>query len=124
MPNPTLYDNFSQVRQYIDEHSGGSQDLSAYVSKTELSNCGYITTGDVSAMGYITSSDLPVIDESILPKTTNTYTLGNSNHLYSATYTSNLYANTIHNFIWTGTQAEYDLLPNYTTYQFYLIQES
>lgn len=79
MPNQTLYDNFSQVRQYIDQEK---PDLSSYVTKTELSNC-----------GYITSSDLPIIDESIVPKKNNTYTLGNTNHLYNATYTSNLYLN-------------------------------
>lgn len=79
MPNQTLYDNFSQVRQYIDQEK---PDLSSYVTKTELSNC-----------GYITSSDLPIIDENIIPKENNTYTLGDANHLYNTTYTSNLYLN-------------------------------
>ena len=41
MPNQTLYDNFSQVRQYIDQEK---PDLSSYVTKTELSNCGYLTS--------------------------------------------------------------------------------
>lgn len=36
----------------------GGGDLSAYVSKVELSNMGYITMGDVSACGYITTSDV------------------------------------------------------------------
>ena len=79
MPNQTLYDNFSQVRQYIDQEK---PDLTSYVTKTELANC-----------GYITSSDLPIIDESIVPKENNTYTLGDAKHLYNATYTSNLYLN-------------------------------
>ena len=79
MPNQTLYDNFSQVRQYIDQEK---PDLTSYVTKTELANC-----------GYITSSDLPIIDENIIPKENNTYTLGDANHLYNATYTSKLYLN-------------------------------
>ena len=51
------------------------------------------------------------------------------NHIYGksvnadATYTANLYADTIHNFIWTGTSAEYAALPDYTTYQIYMIKE-
>ena len=165
MPNQTLYDNFSQVRQYIDQEK---PDLSSYVTKSELSNC-----------GYLTSADLPVIDENIIPKENNTYTLGDSTYLYAATYTSrvkvgnnsqiyndgggitlsvnsnaglrmgssnfypknnnainlgqssnkwnnayisNLYADNIHNFIWTGTSVEYAALSDYTTYQFYLIE--
>lgn len=79
MPNQTLYDNFSQVRQYIDQEK---PDLSSYVTKTELSNC-----------SYITSSDLPVINESIVPKENNTYTLGDSSYMYNATYTSKLHLN-------------------------------
>ena len=77
MPNQTLYDNFSQVRQYIDQEK---PDLSSYVTKTELSNC-----------SYVTSSDLPVIDENIVPKENNTYTLGDANHLYNATYSTKFY---------------------------------
>lgn len=166
MPNQTLYDNFSQVRQYIDQEK---PDLSSYVTKTELSNC-----------SYVTSSDLPVIDESIVPKENNTYTLGDNSHIYStsyitnmwlngtnkfsnrnsnqvnimlnnawryvfhinnfspahdnaislgessarwkSTYTTNLYADNIHNLIWTGTSTEYAALSDYTTYQLYLIK--
>ena len=40
MPNPTLYDNFSQVKQYIDQNQ---VDLSSYVTKSELSDCSYAT---------------------------------------------------------------------------------
>ena len=79
MPNQTLYDNFSQVRQYIDQEK---PDLTSYVTKTELANC-----------GYITSSDLPIIDESIVTKKKNNYTQGDAKNLYNATYTSNLYLN-------------------------------
>lgn len=41
---PTLYDNFERVRQYIDQHQGGGGDLSAYVTKDELSAQSYLTT--------------------------------------------------------------------------------
>lgn len=43
---PTLYDNFSQVRQYIDQEK---PDLSSYVTKTELANCSYVTTSELSS---------------------------------------------------------------------------
>lgn len=102
---PTLYDNFSQVKQYIDQEI---PDLTSYVTKTELAAC-----------SYVTSSDLPVIDESIIPKETDTYTLGDSSHYYSTAYISNIY-----NLIWTGTSTEYAALSDYTTYQIYLIQEA
>ena len=46
MPNQTLYDNFSQVRQYIDQEK---PDLSSYVTKTELANCSYVTTSELSS---------------------------------------------------------------------------
>ena len=52
MPNQTLYDNFSQVRQYIDQEK---PDLSSYVTKTELSNCGYLTSVPSE---YITQQEL------------------------------------------------------------------
>lgn len=63
MPNQTLYDNFSQVRQYIDQEK---PDLSSYVTKTELSNCGYLTSipseyitqQELSANSYATTSEL------------------------------------------------------------------
>lgn len=72
MPNPTLYDNFSQVRQYIDQNQ---VDLSSYVTKDEL-----------NGMSYATTSQLPVIDENIIPKANNTYNLGDANNQYTATY--------------------------------------
>lgn len=54
----------------------------------------------------------------------NNITLGGSSNKWAATYTSNLYADTIHNFIWTGTSAEYAALDNYTSYQIYMIKEA
>lgn len=58
------------------------------------------------------------------PESNGNKLLGTSSNYWGATYTYNLYADTIHNFIWTGTSAEYALLDNYTTYQLYLIQEA
>jgi len=57
-------------------------DLSSYVTKTELSNA-----------SYVTSADLPTVNENIIPKSNNTYTLGDSTYLYAATYTSDLWLN-------------------------------
>lgn len=59
----------------------------------------------------------------VVPTQTN-FNLGSSSKKWGSTYTTDLYADTIHNFIWTGTSAEYVALDNYTTYQIYLIQEA
>jgi len=56
--------------------------------------------------------------------------LGTSSQPWGATYTQNLYLNGTNiedrftNLIWTGTSAEYALLPDYTSYQIYMIKES
>lgn len=93
---PTLYDNFSQVRQYIDENN------TSYVTKTELANASYVTSSQLSDCSYATTSYVAdyvatygggVIDENIIPKETSTYTLGDESHLYAATYTSKLWLN-------------------------------
>lgn len=55
MPNQTLYDNFSQVRQYIDQEK---PDLSSYVTKTELSNCSYATNSELSSYLPLTGGTL------------------------------------------------------------------
>lgn len=86
------------VAEYVASYAP-TPDLSAYVTKTELSAAGYltavpseyITETELSSMGYITSSDIPsipVIDENLIPNTTLTYTLGDSTHYYDATYTN------------------------------------
>jgi len=49
---PTLYDNFSQVKQYIDQEI---PDLTSYVTKTELANCSYLTS---IPSEYITQQEL------------------------------------------------------------------
>lgn len=68
-------------------------ELGAYVSKISLQNMAYITMDDVSACGYITVNDIsiPVINENLIPKASDTYTLGDSSHLYSTTYTNNIF---------------------------------
>ena len=55
--------------------------------------------------------------------------LGQSSTQWRSTYTNSIYADNAYisnynNLIWTGTAAQYALLDNYTTYQFYLIQEA
>lgn len=47
------------------------------------------------ASTYITST---TIDENIIPKSSNTYTLGDSTYLYAATYTSDLWLNSKNRF--------------------------
>ena len=58
------------------------------------------------------------------PINDNTRNLGSSTSRWANTYTANLWADNIHNFIWTGTSAEYAALDNYTSYQIYMIKES
>lgn len=56
------------------------------------------------------------------PRTNGNINLGSNQYKWATTYTTNLYADNIHNLIWTGTSAEYAALSDYTTYQFYLIE--
>jgi len=55
-------------------------DLSSYVTYTYLESC-----------GYVTANELPVIDEDLIPKTHNTYTLGAISYLYKVAYVGELY---------------------------------
>lgn len=135
----TYYPDFTYLFSYVGDALSGIDvdiDLSSYVTKDELSAQSYATTTDLSnylpylgvLQAHYTNS------EHFLPKTNNTYYLGNTNfkwqriytyNLYTdTTYTANLYADNIHNFIWTGTSAEYAALDNYTSYQIYMIKES
>lgn len=51
------------VADYVSTYGGGdAPDMTAYVSKLELSNCSYITMNDVSACGYVTAQDVPAPD--------------------------------------------------------------
>jgi hypothetical protein len=58
------------------------------------------------------------------PVSNNGVNLGTSSEHFNRAYISNLYADNIYNFIWTGTSAEYAALSDYTTYQIYMIKES
>ena len=78
---PSNYATKTYVADYVAQNAP-TPDLRSYVTKNELNAAGYITSADLPAM--------PTIDESIIPNTTNTYTLGDSSHLYSATYVSNI----------------------------------
>lgn len=65
------YATESYVANYVYTYAP-SPDLSAYVTKTELNNAGYLTSipsdyatyAAIEAMGYITINDVPVIDTS------------------------------------------------------------
>lgn len=85
----------------------GSVDLSNYVTKTQLSNCGYLTSHQ-SLNGYATETYVMNKINGIEPVT------------YQVSYTGNITQNIS---IWQGTQAQYNALPNYTTYQLYLIAQ-
>lgn len=52
------------------------------------------TYAAIEGMGYVTSNDLPVINENIIPKENNTYTLGDADHIYNSAYATDLYMST------------------------------
>lgn len=60
----TESDLFSEYPQLISNAiaTGGQADLSYYVSKNELSECGYVTATDLNNASYITIEDIPEID--------------------------------------------------------------
>lgn len=60
MPNMNNYVTNEQLaaNNYLTEH----QDLSTYVSKNELSNCGYITIGDVPTIDTSTYATIQYVD--------------------------------------------------------------
>lgn len=74
---PTLYDNFSQIRQYIDENAGQA-DLSSYVTKTELANASYVTSSDLNdypTYTYVSDNFLSLHGDRVMD---GTLTLSNS----------------------------------------------
>lgn len=81
MPNQTLYDNFSQVRQYIDQEK---PDLSSYVTKTELSNCGYLTSVPSE---YITQQELSTNSYATTTYVSNNYLSLHGDRLMDGTLT-------------------------------------
>ena len=72
---------------------------SEYITDTELSSMGYLTSvpsdyptyAAISAMGYVTS--VPTIDENIIPKATDTYTLGSGTYFYHTLYANRIQGN-------------------------------
>lgn len=95
---------------YLDEDDGGSGTFKASL-KDVLEESGLIYEADTNVFdvmdiqstidstveeyltnsSYVTASDLPVINESLIPKESNTYTLGDADHIYSASYTKSTY---------------------------------
>ena len=72
-----------------------NEKLTYYVEKDELYNSSYATQSYV--VDYVAEhggGGSTVIDENIIPKENNTYTLGDSTYMYAATYTDAVYYNT------------------------------
>lgn len=110
------------------EISGGV-DLSDYVTKTQLSNAGYLTSHQ-SLSGYATQTwvqnqNYLTQHQSLSGYATETYVMNKINGIepvtYNVSYTGSI-TQTIS--IWQGTQAQYNALSDYTTYQLYLIAQS
>ena len=58
------------------------------------------------------------------PYTNKGVNLGTSTEQFNKLYCDTAYISNYNNLIWTGTAAQYAALSDYTTYQFYLVQES
>ena len=80
------------LRTIISTSGGGTSgdEIISYIS-SYLGAYNYIDQVKLSANSYVTSADIPTIDEDIIPKETDSYTLGNSSYRYAITYTNNLY---------------------------------
>ena len=83
---------------YVTLNDIPSIDLSSYVSDSELAEIliSYITSDELSSCGYITRNDVPegvIIDENIIPKENNTYTLGDIGYFYKDIYSYKLSLN-------------------------------
>lgn len=77
---PTLYDNLSQVRQYIDQEK---PDLSSYVSNSELESMSYATTTYVADYVAEHGGGGSTVSPAFVPYTYNGFTS------YISTYTYN-----------------------------------
>lgn len=73
------YATQSYVVDYVAEHGGGggSEVTYAYLNENYLAKSGGAMTGDINS-------------NNIIPNENNTYTLGDENHIYSATYSARL----------------------------------
>ena len=103
----SAYATKSYVAEYVATYGGGGSmpDMSAYVTKQYLSAQSYLT--QVPA-GYATEAYVTNAIAGIEPVS------------YETTYEVTAY-NTYNISIWQGTYAQYQLLPDHTTYQLYLI---
>ena len=110
--------NTYATKNYVDDailnaEIGGGEitvDLSYYLRKDELSAVlvSYTTKDEISAQSYASKSYVMDAIAGIEPVS------------YQITYNQNSYSISI----WQGTQAQYNQLPNYTSYQLYLIAQS
>jgi hypothetical protein len=80
------------LRTIISTSGGGASgdEIISYIS-SYLGAYNYIDQTKLSANSYVTSADIPTIDEDIIPKETDSYTLGSSSYKYLSTYSSNIY---------------------------------
>ena len=79
---PTLYDNFSQVRQYMDQEK---PDLSSYVSNSELESMSYATTTYVADYVAEHGGGGSTVLPAFVPYTYNGFTSYISTYTYNAT---------------------------------------
>ena len=142
LTNKSSAGKWFRVKDYYGNNILGIYELNSAGNKIEIPAATYITNIYTENVSYASGkSSIKMNDRNIdiyannkkminlsdynglVPIQTNV-NLGGSANKWSATYTTDLYADTIHNFIWTGTSAQYAALDNYTSYQIYLIKES
>ena len=136
-------DDYATKSYVLDKISGisggGNVDLSSYVTKTELSACGYLTSHQslddyatktwIENQGFLTShQDISgKADKSELASYVTKNELTNASYAtesYVTNQISNIQTVTYQNIsIWQGTEAQYALLSDYTSYQLYLIAQ-
>lgn len=80
--------DLEQISEYILGSGSSSAPENVYATKTELG--AYVSKDLLSTLGYVTSTDLPIINENLIPKENATYTLGDNNTFYAATYTARI----------------------------------
>ena len=102
------YATQSYVSEYVNTYAP-TPDLSAYVTKTELNNAGYITMGDVSACGYITSSSLPDMSSYVTKTELDSMSYITQTQLSSNSYINEQYLDNVgYTTAYVLTQNQYD----------------
>ena len=115
------YATKAYVVDYVSTHGGGggvTPDLTNYVTKTELSNCGYLTSVPNDYPTYIAISNMSYATQSYVMDKIN----GIEPVSYEITYDTTTYT-TENISIWQGTASQYNALPDHITYQLYLIAQ-